>query len=333
MTQGDGPSWKKSNITPDLSLAFDLHFRIKISSFWPQIKPWSRVYNWLWISASLMPSRISNNLVIFPYPLDRDKSLCRIVGISWLSLSPLTTWSPLFVTCANLSSSTDHRHPLDSWPLLTSWPPYPPLTFCPAIISLLLTSYGNFCFPVTSIPLTSDLQWPLLLLCGMALTLPACVAVALWRSAYSACLPSGSIHIMLWVHPCHHCPSLLPPPPYPPPPPHLCPPQIFSCEHIIHSRISEILHIRMCWINLYIPYVWSVFRIRNQIRIRIQHFRLKIDPDSIRIQGFDDQKLEKIYSWNRNFIFFWSRITTYASIKDVQTAEEAFIPQKRTSSS
>ncbi len=91
------------------------------------------------------------------------------------------------------------------------------------------------------------------------------------------------------------------------------------------------LHIRICWINLYIPYVWSVFRIRKQIRI--QHFRLNIDPDPIRIQGFDEQKLEKIYSWKRNLIFFWSKITTYASIQDVQTAEEAFIPQKRTSSS
>jgi hypothetical protein len=32
------------------------------------------------------------------------------------------------------------------------------------------------------------------------------------------------------------------------------------------------------------------------IRIRIQHFRLYTDPYPIRIQGFDDQKLKKIYS-------------------------------------
>ncbi len=41
------------------------------------------------------------------------------------------------------------------------------------------------------------------------------------------------------------------------------------------------------------------FRIRiHLIRIRIQHFRLTTDPDPdpIRIQGFHDQKLEKIYS-------------------------------------
>jgi hypothetical protein len=31
-----------------------------------------------------------------------------------------------------------------------------------------------------------------------------------------------------------------------------------------------------------------------RIRIRIQHFRLNTDPDLIRIQGFDDQKLKKI---------------------------------------
>jgi hypothetical protein len=44
-------------------------------------------------------------------------------------------------------------------------------------------------------------------------------------------------------------------------------------------------------------------RIRiNFIRIRIQHFRLNTDPDPdpIRIQGFNDQKLEKNYSWIKN---------------------------------
>jgi hypothetical protein len=34
-----------------------------------------------------------------------------------------------------------------------------------------------------------------------------------------------------------------------------------------------------------------------RIRIRIQHFRLNTDPDPIRIQGFDDEKLEKLYNW------------------------------------
>ncbi len=50
------------------------------------------------------------------------------------------------------------------------------------------------------------------------------------------------------------------------------------------------------------------------------------DPDPIRIQIFDDQKLkEKKYSWN----FFDQKLQL--SIKDVQ-ATEAFSPQKRTSS-
>ncbi len=47
-----------------------------------------------------------------------------------------------------------------------------------------------------------------------------------------------------------------------------------------------------------------VFRIRMHlirilIRIRIQHFGLNTDPDPdpIRIQGFHNQKLKKIYSW------------------------------------
>jgi hypothetical protein len=43
------------------------------------------------------------------------------------------------------------------------------------------------------------------------------------------------------------------------------------------------------------------------IRIRIQHFRLNIDPDPIRIQGFNDQKLKKITAekitnfWIKNY--------------------------------
>jgi hypothetical protein len=32
------------------------------------------------------------------------------------------------------------------------------------------------------------------------------------------------------------------------------------------------------------------------IRIRIQHFRLNTNPDPIRIQGFNDQKLKNNYS-------------------------------------
>jgi hypothetical protein len=39
--------------------------------------------------------------------------------------------------------------------------------------------------------------------------------------------------------------------------------------------------------------------------IRIQHFRLNTDPDQdqIRIQGFDDQILQKIYTKKYNFFF------------------------------
>jgi len=41
------------------------------------------------------------------------------------------------------------------------------------------------------------------------------------------------------------------------------------------------------------------------IRIRIQHFRLNTDPDPdwVRIQGFNNQKLKKKnYSWKKNFL-------------------------------
>ena len=45
--------------------------------------------------------------------------------------------------------------------------------------------------------------------------------------------------------------------------------------------------------------LWAVLRIRiHFIRIRIQHIRLNtnLDPDPIRIQGFNDQKLKRNYS-------------------------------------
>ncbi len=54
-----------------------------------------------------------------------------------------------------------------------------------------------------------------------------------------------------------------------------------------------------------------VFRIRIhffRIRIRIQRLRLETntdpDPDPIRIQGFNDQKLEKNDSWKKIKFFF-----------------------------
>jgi hypothetical protein len=73
---------------------------------------------------------------------------------------------------------------------------------------------------------------------------------------------------------------------------------------------------------------WSM-RIRIRIRIRIQ------------IQGFDDQKLEKIYSRKKKYflqqkIFFSSKIVFNLSLGlskgrlSYRTAE-VFIPQKRTS--
>jgi hypothetical protein len=49
------------------------------------------------------------------------------------------------------------------------------------------------------------------------------------------------------------------------------------------------------------------------IQIRIQHLRLNTDPDPIRIQGFDYQELEKIYSWKK-IIFFASKTTIYLSL-------------------
>jgi hypothetical protein len=65
--------------------------------------------------------------------------------------------------------------------------------------------------------------------------------------------------------------------------------------------------------------------------VQVQHFMLNIDqdPDPIRIQGFDDQKMKKVTAE----IFFSSKTTIYLSpaqgpIKDVQVTEEAFSSQK-----
>ncbi len=65
------------------------------------------------------------------------------------------------------------------------------------------------------------------------------------------------------------------------------------------------------------------------------HSRLNTDPDPIRIQGFYDQKLKKIYSWKKKKIFWDKKLQfTYplASIKGAQVTKEAFSSQKRTSS-
>ncbi len=58
-----------------------------------------------------------------------------------------------------------------------------------------------------------------------------------------------------------------------------------------------------------------MFRIRiHFFRIRIQRLRLETDPDPIRIQGFNDQKLKKNYSWKKNLLFFWSKTAIYLSL-------------------
>jgi hypothetical protein len=48
------------------------------------------------------------------------------------------------------------------------------------------------------------------------------------------------------------------------------------------------------------PYSFDTYR----IRIRIQHFRLNIDPDPIRIHGIDDQKLENKFTAGKKIHFF-----------------------------
>jgi hypothetical protein len=65
------------------------------------------------------------------------------------------------------------------------------------------------------------------------------------------------------------------------------------------------------------------------IRVRIQHLRLNTDPDPV--QGFDDEKFTKNVLLKKN-VYNLPNTYPYASIQDFQATEEAFSPQKRTSS-
>jgi hypothetical protein len=76
----------------------------------------------------------------------------------------------------------------------------------------------------------------------------------------------------------------------------------------------------------------------NFSRIRIQSLRLETnpDPDPIRIQGFNDQKLKKITAEIFFYIFFLIKTAIYLSlglhkVQYVQVIEEAFSSQKRPS--
>ncbi len=65
------------------------------------------------------------------------------------------------------------------------------------------------------------------------------------------------------------------------------------------------------------------FNLQAGLWIRIHFFRIRIqslmletntDPDPIRRHGFNDQKLEKNYSWNFFFFFFLSKTAIYLSL-------------------
>jgi hypothetical protein len=73
-----------------------------------------------------------------------------------------------------------------------------------------------------------------------------------------------------------------------------------------------------------------IYSIRIWIRIRIQHFRLNSDPDP----GFWWTKIWKNLQLKKKLNFQIKLQLTHPldSIKDIQATEEAFSPQKRTSS-
>ncbi len=80
------------------------------------------------------------------------------------------------------------------------------------------------------------------------------------------------------------------------------PSHVWRCAAVPGAVVSA------CWFkqnrmldNLFFTALKTVFRIRiHLIRIRIQHFKLNTDPDLIRTQCFDDQKLKKITGRKKN---------------------------------
>ncbi len=80
------------------------------------------------------------------------------------------------------------------------------------------------------------------------------------------------------------------------------------------SPLSPGYFFKFCFLKIVYPGLWIRLGLM-QIRIRIQHlFQLRIRiqiPRRIRnriqfqIQGFDDQKLNKIYSWKFFYLFFF----------------------------
>ncbi len=76
---------------------------------------------------------------------------------------------------------------------------------------------------------------------------------------------------------------------------------IYSCQ--AHNHLTGNIMIRKTLRPRSVPMTRGNHQgCGSAIRIhlnRIQHFRLNTDPDPIRMQGFDDQQLGKIYSWKK----------------------------------
>ncbi len=75
-------------------------------------------------------------------------------------------------------------------------------------------------------------------------------------------------------------------------------------HNIANTSIRALSHKNTgtCKIVTFFPRMKAVFR------IRIQYFRVNTDQDPIWIQGFDDQKLKKYYSWNFFYIFLFQKL-------------------------
>ncbi len=84
---------------------------------------------------------------------------------------------------------------------------------------------------------------------------------------------------------------------------------------LVLLALRELFQLR----SAFLPVFWiRIHLLRIRIRILIKHFTFwlncDLDPDPIRIQGFDDQKLKKFPTEKKIKYFFLSKTTIYLSL-------------------
>ncbi len=96
----------------------------------------------------------------------------------------------------------------------------------------------------------------------------------------------------------------------------VCPIPLFTFYLLSNTSWKLLSNLAYCWEMYVLSYLSGLWIRIHFFRIRIQSLMLETntdpvpdpDPDPIRIQGFNDQKLEKNYSWKFFFIFFYQKL-------------------------